>query len=323
MFRLDDLREACAEVASRARFVEIAEDRLGELALEFGGRTPDPDLFDPAHHQLGSPEETLAYVITLDAINFGSGWFPHLAKRPGCSGYLSLAQALREHFEAHGPLQPSVLRGISARECAALLGQSLTPPIDTLMGHFARAWQQLGDWLLSRFRGDFFALVAEANSQVERMISLLAEMPMYRDEALYDGLRVPFYKRGQITCSDLSLAFEGQGPGHFDDLDRLTLFADNLVPHVLRFEGVLRYDPDLLQRIEAGALIESGSAEEVEIRAVALHAVESMVSRLHDEASRSNVFTLTAQQLDTLLWNRGQSPQIKAQPRHRTRSLFY
>ena len=39
-----------------------------------------------------------------------------------------------------------------------------------------------------------------------------------------------FYKRAQIVASDLALA----GVAEFDDLDRLTIFADNLVPHVLR-----------------------------------------------------------------------------------------
>jgi hypothetical protein len=31
----------------------------------------------------------------------------------------------------------------------------------------------------------------------------------------------------------------------------------------------------------------------------------------------------TAQQLDFLLWNRGQRAEIKAHPRHRTRTTFY
>ena len=41
--------------------------------------------------------------------------------------------------------------------------------------------------------------------------------------------------------SDLALA----GIVRFRDLDRLTIFADNLVPHVLRCDGVLVYDPRL------------------------------------------------------------------------------
>ena len=94
-------------------------------------------------------------------------------------------------------------------------------------------------------------------------------MPRYADVSTYEELRVPFYKRAQITCADLALAFDGRGPGAFRDLGELTLFADNLVPHVLRMKGVLRYAPELAARIDAEELLESGGREEVEIRAVA------------------------------------------------------
>ena len=56
------------------------------------------------------------------------------------------------------------------------------------------------------------------------------------------------------------------------------MFADNLVPHVLRLDGVLWFDPELVARIERGELIEHGSPEEVEIRACAVHAVELIVA---------------------------------------------
>ena len=86
--------------------------------------------------------------------------------------------------------------------------------------------------------------------------------------------RVPFFKRAQIAAADLALA--GLAPA--EDLDRLTLFADNLVPHVLRLDGVLEFDDDLVARIDAEELLEHDSPEEVEIRACALHAVELLVA---------------------------------------------
>ena len=49
---------------------------------------------------------------------------------------------------------------------------------------------------------------------------------------------VGFWKRAQIAANDLALA----GVAEFDDLDELTIFADNVVPHVLRVDGVLVYD---------------------------------------------------------------------------------
>ena len=96
------IRAACAEVAERARSVRIDEARLLELAGLLGREPPGAPSLDPAHRHLGDPESTLAYVVSLDAINFGSGWFPVLRKRSGLSGYFTVATALAEHFEAHG-----------------------------------------------------------------------------------------------------------------------------------------------------------------------------------------------------------------------------
>ena len=98
----------------------------------------------------------------------------------------------------------------------------------------------------------------------------------------------------------------------FDDLDRLTIFADNLVPHVLRVDGVLRYDPSWRPGSTAASCCRPGE-EEREIRACAVHACELIAARLG----------VPAQVLDIWLWNRGQAPEYKALPRHRTRTVFY
>lgn len=313
-----EIRAACAEVARRARLVRIDDAALegfaGHLARE---RPALPDL-DPTLRRLGSPERTVAFVVTMNAVNFGSGWFPHLRKRDGLSGYMTLATALRERFERVGLLSAGELAAIDAEGCARLFGQELEPPVDELMALYARAWNDLGELLLARHRGSFEALVGAARGSAERLVRALAEMPLYRDVARYQDLTVPFYKRAQITVSDLALALGGRGAGRFEDLDRLTIFADNLVPHVLRMLGVLVYDLRLVMRIEAGELLAWGSEEEVEIRAVALHAVERLAASCAARGFRPGVH-----RLDHLLWSRGQHPRMKAHPRHRTRCPYY
>lgn len=312
------IREACAEVARRARFVRIDDAALDGFAGHLARERPSlPDL-DPSLQRLGSPERTVAFVVTMNAVNFGSGWFPHLRKREGLSGYLTLATALRERFEREGALGAADLARIDAAGCARLFGQSLEPPVDELMGLYARAWNDLGRLLLDAHRGRFEALVGAARGRAERLVEILARMPLYRDVARYQGFAVPFYKRAQITASDLALALGGRGLGHFEDLDRLTLFADNLVPHVLHMLGVLVYDLRLEMRIEAGELLAWSSEEEVEIRAVALHAVERLAASCAARGFRPGVH-----RLDHLLWSRGQHPKMKARPRHRTRCPYY
>jgi hypothetical protein len=263
---------------------------------------------------MASDEDTLSYVVTLDAVNFGSGWFPVLRKPEGRSGYFTIAGALRDRCETEGCFTASELASLTPADCTCLFRQApANPEALELMTLFARSLNDLGRTLEERAGGSFADFVASAGRSAEALVLALAEMPFYRDVASYSGLEVPFYKRAQITVADLALAFEGRDPGRFDDVDDLTMFADNLVPHVLRCEGALEYDESLAQRIDAAVLLAPGSPEEVEIRAVGLHAVEQMARQLGARA----------QDLDRVLWRRGQSPRIKSRNRHRTRSVFY
>jgi len=287
----DDVRRHCGAVAAEARFVEIDPEAIGRV--EPG---PPPALDPRAHYLEGEPGDVAAYLLTLDAINFGSGWFPTLRRAPGRSGYFTIAAGLAERFRAAGPWSPAELRELDPAAVAAVLGQD---PDHELMALYARALNDLGAFL-----GDRTALdaIAAAEGSAERLAEQVAAgMPFFDDRG--------FYKRAQILPHDLALA----GVGHFVDLDRLTIFADNLVPHVLRGDGVLHYDPALASRIDSGEPLEAGSREEVEIRACAVHAGELIAAELG----------VAPRIVDGWLWNRGQQLRYKARPRHRTRSVWY
>ena len=312
------IREACAEVTRRARMVRIDGEELERFAAFLAQTRPTPPSLDPAHLAFSEEATTVAFALTLNAINFGSGWFPHLKKNGELSGYRTVATALRKRFEREGPFSAKQLERITRAECAALFGQDESGEAGELMGLFAAAWSELGRFLAAGYGGAFAGPVKEARGRAERLVRLLARMPMYQDVATYQGFRVPFLKRAQITVSDLATALRGRGLGKFDDLGALTIFADNLVPHTLRMLGVLSYDHMLLQKIEREDLLPSGSEDEVEIRGVALHAVELMSG-----ACARGGYAIAPAKLDLLLWSRGQSPAIKAQPRHRTRCTYY
>jgi Potential Queuosine, Q, salvage protein family len=303
MGTLDSVRANAASVAASASFVTVDDAAIEAYARSVPLALAKPPELDPATHYLGDQASTLAYVVTLDAINFGSGYFPHLRKRPGLSGYFTVASALKDRFEEAGPLSPYELQRLSAEACSVMFGQAEPDAaVEELMALFARALNDLGRLVATRYGGDFRAMVDAADGSAGALVGILAEMPFYQD--------VGFYKRAQLTAADLSVA----RVAHFGDLDQLTIFADNLVPHVLRVDGVLRYDPELLGRINREELIPSGSREELEIRACAVHAVELIKAQLDG---------VTSMQLDYVLWNRGQAPAYKAQPRHRTRTVFY
>ena len=101
---LDQVRAHAAAVAAAATHVRIEHAALDEYARQLPlERVRAPEL-DAATHYLAEPEGTLAYLVQLDAINFGSGYFPKVRKRPGMSGYFTVAASFKDYFEAHGPL---------------------------------------------------------------------------------------------------------------------------------------------------------------------------------------------------------------------------
>jgi hypothetical protein len=316
---LERVRSACKTVAAQATHVDINRDRVPAYAASLITHVTDKQTLDPSFHYAGHGEDSVAFIITLDAINFGSGYFPHLRKRPGMSGYFTIASSLTDLFTKRGPLSARELSEITASDCAKIFAQDMDDPaVAELMSLFSRALTDLGSYLRARFHGRFSELIAAADHSAVRLVDILRVMPLFFDEEQYRGMNVPFYKRAQITASDLNLAFDGKEPGEFYDLDELTIFADNMVPHVLRVDGILSYNKDLVARIGEGELIPAGSEEEVEMRACAVHVVELIV-----EAITAIGDQVTAQQLDNALWNRGQNPEYKAIPRHRTRTPYY
>ncbi|HEX6548879.1 MAG TPA: queuosine salvage family protein [Candidatus Dormibacteraeota bacterium] len=304
-------------MASEARWVRVRREAIAAYANRIGEVAPPAQLDPEFHYHGATAADTATFVLTLGAINFGSGYFPHLRRRDQRSGYFHVARALKERFERGVP-PAAELAALTVPQVAEIFGQPLEQPIAELMTLFGAALNAFGRHLLERWEGRAEVMVRAAGGSAERLAGLLAEVPFFDDVHSYRGRSVPIYKRAQIAPADLSLALEGQGLGRFDDLERLTIFADNLVPHVLRLDGVVEFDPVLEERIERGELLVSGAADEVEMRACAIHAVELLAGELRDQGRPR-----TAMALDHVLWNRGQGPDYKARPRPRCRSVYY
>jgi hypothetical protein len=285
-------------VAARARHVRVVEEAIAPYAATLPADSP------PAPDLAGADDETrAAFSLTLNAVNFGSGWFPTLRKPPGLSGFRTVEAGLR----ARGPWRAQELVGLGRAEVAAAFGQD---PGHELMALFARALDELGRTVRDEHGGSFLALARAGDGSAVALAERLGRLPTWRDVSPYDGRAVPFFKRAQLAAADLHLA--GLAPA--GDVAALTLFADNLVPHVLRLDGVLAFDAELADRIAREELIAHDAPEEVEIRACAVHAVELLVAA-HGAT--------TATAVDNVLWHRGGEPRYKAVPRHRSRTTAY
>ena len=286
----DEVRAECAAIASAARSVAIDVDRPG--AVEPG---PEPAL-DPERHYLdGSRADVAAFILTLDSINFGSGWFPTLRKRPGCSGYFTIAAALTDRFRAEGPWGAVELRALDATRAG---GRARAGRAHPLMRLYAEALRDLGRFLGGRGaarRGRGGGRVGGgaghdpgAGHALLRRPRLLQAGADHRERPRAGG------------CRGLTR------PRPADDLRR----QPGAARPAGRRRAPLRRAPGAPDRRRRAAPAGRGGAGDPGVRGPCLRIVGGGAGG-------------PARTLDVWLWNRGQAPRYKAVPRHRTRTVFY
>ena len=345
----DAVRSSCSWVCARASHVALEELPLRALAGRLGEGLQRAAVAPPwdehGWHWCGDAmgeggvqgPRTSHYVLVLNALNW-CFWPSSAAVEGGGGGgmeYENLARGLKAVMEAN----PAAF---DADRLAATSPQDLAEWVPGIPDPSERAARvrEVGRVLLKKFEGSGLALIATCGGSAVALVGALAALfPGFRDESVYVGpggeaRQVFFYKRAQILVGDLWGAYgrrvctsgEGGGwsskaPVAFYDIGELTCFADYRIPQLLEARGVLVYAPALKAKVEGGVELAPGGAEEVEIRAatvVAVERVRGVLKALHGAE-------VTAVELDWLLWNEGEveSANGKLPKHHRTRSVFY
>jgi len=178
-----------------------------------------------------------------------------------------------------------------------------------------------GAVLVERYDGRFHNLVTHSSPSLYDggnglLEVLVRDFSRFDDAAEYNGRAVRFYKLAQLALWFLEVSLPG-GLG-LSDLDRLTAFADYIVPVGLRVLGIFRYSDALEQAINSGRLIEAGSPWEVELRAHTIYATALLTDEVN--ALRPPELQVIVPQIDARFW----LPFHKTHhPHHLTRTIYY
>lgn len=309
MAAMDDVRASSAWVAARSSHVVVDSSGIEKAVEEIQDSIPKVKWDFEGIHYFDNGPLTVQYLFVLDALNF-CFWpdkdlsYDHLA--------LGLKEALQNDKSVFDADRLQKITGPQLRE---LLKWPRPLPLEN---ERVRLLHEVGLELERSFEGKASKLVESCGKSAANLVALVTRhFPGFRDHSVYKGHQVFLYKRAQIFAADLWGAFEGQGYGEFNDISSITIFADYIVPAVLRQLGVLRYSSDLASIIEANREIGSGSEEEVELRACSIYAVEKM-RELLSKKSGNQVLSV---ELDLWLWSFG--IQCQSLQHHRTLSIYY
>jgi hypothetical protein len=120
-----------------------------------------------------------------------------------------------------------------------------------------------------------------------------------------------FNKRAQLFVSDVARSTGNSPWGAITRVDKLTAAADYKLPWILRRLGILSYSPALAARIDNRSLIARGSAEEIEIRACTIWAVQYILNQLLRRLPK-----LCAADINDMLWLMSQAHKPADEPYH-------
>ncbi|TNV73753.1 hypothetical protein FGO68_gene10301 [Halteria grandinella] len=278
-------------------------------------------------------EAVLSYTFVVDAMNFcfwpgnpaGNFEYEHMTK--------NLAKILHSNPEC---FSAEMLSAMTPEWLKQFVFNNLE---FALLEERARIVREVGIVIHTFYKGSFVKYLSNVNWDAVKLVRQIAmDFTGFRDEAIYNGEQIFFYKRAQILVADLYGALsertnpkDGQQTEPFKNLEQLTMFADYRVPQTLRLVGIMEYSPVLSAKIDPFDTVSHdnelpySSVEEVEIRAATVVAVQMIMDEISKEGTPQALKEQVkyAFQVDWLLWQMGESRLSELLPHHKVHSIFY
>jgi hypothetical protein len=289
------------------KIVEIA----GWMAYE---ELPMPNLAVPYGLEK-TPDIAMDFVMVANTVDTAFTDFKtHVKFQTDYAGaHLSDSEAmfacLKRAMDSGIPiLDGKFLAKITRRDMEKIFaGNMEIPMLEEKMALFREA----GEVLAAKYGGRYYNFIRSCplrlydngKGLVER---LAVEFPRYNDVSLYDGHEVKF--------SGLGAA----GGFRLEDPQKMTAFADYIVPVALRLMGITSYSPALEQAINTYQLIPRDSRQEIEIRAHCLYATALLADEINKLRPPDQQVIIP--QIDARLWTHYHTTPW---PHHLTRTIMY
>ncbi|KAF2032511.1 hypothetical protein EK21DRAFT_87103 [Setomelanomma holmii] len=285
-------------------------------------------------HPKAKDESTVNFIFTMDLLNF-SFWsdrteeekFAVVYRGKRWTGYWSLVALLQRALDQDIPITTPEF-WIDEERCTEdvlrAVFSSGTEEEIPMFDERVRCLREAGQILEEEFDSSVVTLIENAKGSAAGLVNLLAEkFPCFRDEGTFERKKVRFLKRAQILVADLWAAFDGEGYGEFNDIDKITMFADYRIPQMLHSLGMMWYCPPLENRLRRLELIESGHPWEMQIRGCSIWGVELLrreILKLKPDAKINAIL------IDFFLYDQAKEKErdeAEVIPHHRTRSIWY
>ncbi|MBT3223111.1 MAG: hypothetical protein HN348_28900 [Proteobacteria bacterium] len=325
---MDLLIQRCANVVAASPHLSLDGDAAERTAREcLAEQLRLPRWSGPAMLAGVSDDAVVTWLLVYNAINYSyypdqgqARWWAEIEGIPfgqddEALGIMAVvAEAIRQGLPLHDGvwLQKLDLDGLGQLLGRAPLAGEL-PLLDSRLSSLHELGRAFDKW------GAPSAMVQAAQGSAIGLVDLLVrECPTWDDQRQRSGVVLPFRKRAQLCVAMIYGRLGGLGLGAFDDVDRLTAFADYRLPQILRWMGILVLEPALARHIDGGRDLLLGSDQETDLRAATVMGAELLRLALIKRFPKVNALIV-----DHFLWRSAVENQDDLPPFHRTRTTDY
>ncbi len=273
------------------------------------------------------PEQTIDFILVSTAINFAFTDFEtHAVFTVEYAGkvwsdaeamFACIKRALHDRIPF---LDGAYLGRVTPSDLQHVFRGNMEMP---MLEERAEIFRMIGKALVERYRGRFANFVRSAPSRlydsgkglIERLVT---EFPRFNDISRYDGHQVKFDKLAQLGTWMLYSALRSNGEFRLEDPEKMTAFADYILPAALRLMGILQYSASLENAVNSRQIIPRDSTQEIEIRAHTIYATALLTEEIN--RLRPPDRQVIIPQIDARLWTHYHATFW---PHHLTRTIMY
>lgn len=315
-------------VIENSRDVHTNIDKIAEVAGWIGyEELPLPEYALPFGVGQGDRNEAVDFILVADSIDTAFTDFANHEKfqvdYAGAHWSDSDAEfaCLKRAIDSGIPiLDGKFLAKVSRAELDRIFAGNIPMP---MLDEKLAVLHQVGAVLVEKYEGRFHKFVDacsprlydRGNGLIERLVK---EFPRFNDVSQFDGHEIKFYKLAQLGVWMLYATLHKAGKFRLDDPEKMTAFADYIVPVALRLLGITSYSKELENTINTHRLIPRDSRQEIEIRAHCIYATALLAEEINK--LRGPKEQVIIPQIDARLWTHYHTTSW---PHHLTQTIMY
>lgn len=314
-------------VVKAAQLVRVNHEKISEvanwMAYEEFAKPDGSMLFDFGN----DPDVLMDFTLVVNTMNFAFTDFStgvkfetdYMGKR-WCDSEGMLACLHRAINSGIPFFSGEYLAKVTRKDLESVFAGTIEMP---MLDERVALFNEVGRVLVEKYQGRYSNFVrscaprlyANGDGLLER---LTTEFPRFRDVSSYQGSDVHIYKLAQLGIWGMHLALSPRGAWKLEDADKLTAFADYIVPVGLRVMGIFEYAPDLEKQINSLVEVKRDSDAEIELRASSIYVIAKLTEEINKR--RPGMDPLLQPQVDFRFWKTYHATHW---PHHLTKTVMY